>query len=237
MESNPLPDETRIALHLLSDGYLIYILNQYSGASVCCGQKTLSSGHPVAVHCIQRKVCKMACKIQLHLASVLPSPWPHYPGIPVSCVPTSVFPGITQTLLPTSHPPLPTPHPCPKPCQGLCFCCSYLKCSFPQRSAWFNSSTPLNLYSNSIFSGRLFQTSLYKTTAFSPILSNTFLCYIFLFSLKTFIYFWLHWASVAACSLSPVAESGGYTLVAGCRLLSTVFSVVEESGSRALGLQ
>ena len=29
VESSPLPDETRIALHLLSDGYLIYILNQY----------------------------------------------------------------------------------------------------------------------------------------------------------------------------------------------------------------
>ena len=113
VESNPLPDETRIALHLLSDGRLIYILNQYSGASVCCGQKTLSSGHPIAVHCIQRKVCKMSCKIQPDLASVLPSHWPHYPGIPVSCVPISVFPGITQTLLPTSHPP--TPHPPPLP--------------------------------------------------------------------------------------------------------------------------
>ena len=149
VESSPLPDETRIALHLLSDGYLIYILNQYFinmlwvwlalpsellphdlvtggiphagsrhilnqyfGAPVCCGQKNLSSGHPIAFHCIQRKACKMACKIQPDLASVLPSHWPHHPGLPVSCVPIPVFPGTTQTLLPTSHPPNRDPLSC-----------------------------------------------------------------------------------------------------------------------------
>ena len=105
----------------------------------------------------------------------------------------------------------------PKTCQGLCFCCSYLKCSFPQRSAWFNPSTPLKLYSNSIFSRRLFQTSLYKTTAFSPTLSNTFLCYILLCSLKTFISLVLVTLGLCFClqSFSSCREWG---LLSSCGL-------------------
>ena len=33
------------------------------------------------------------------------------------------------------------------------------------------------------------------------------------------IYFWVHWVFVAACGLSLVAGSGGYSLVADRRLL------------------
>ena len=139
---------------------------------------------------------------------------------------------IHRNDFPLPTPPLPTPRPCPEPCQGLCFCCSYLKCSFPQRSAWFNPSTPLNLYSNSIFSGRLSQTPLYKATAFSPILSNTFLCY-FLFSLKTLITF----GYVGPLMLPAVSlqwQRAGAALWSGCKLLSTV-SVVEEQAPECSG--
>ena len=43
-----------------------------------------------------------------------------------------------------------------------------------------------------------------------------------------FLYFWLHWAFVAACGLSLVAVSGAYSLVLG--LLSVVASLLEDHG-------
>ena len=41
------------------------------------------------------------------------------------------------------------------------------------------------------------------------------------------VYFWLCWIIVAACGLSLVAASGGYSLVAMHRLLIAVASLVE----------
>ena len=43
-----------------------------------------------------------------------------------------------------------------------------------------------------------------------------------------FVYFWLCWVSVAACGLSLVLESRGCSLVAACRLLTAVASLVAE---------
>ena len=47
-----------------------------------------------------------------------------------------------------------------------------------------------------------------------------------------FIYFnfWLHWVLVAACGLSLVAASGGYSSAAVCRLLIAVASSIAEHG-------
>ena len=44
------------------------------------------------------------------------------------------------------------------------------------------------------------------------------------------IYFWLCWVFVAACWLSLVAVSGGYSLVAVCRLLVVGASLLVEHG-------
>ena len=43
-----------------------------------------------------------------------------------------------------------------------------------------------------------------------------------------FVYFWLPWVFVAAHRLSLVTASGGYSLVAGHRLLIAVVSLVVE---------
>ena len=45
-----------------------------------------------------------------------------------------------------------------------------------------------------------------------------------------FVYFWLHWVFMAACGLSLVVASRGYSLVAVCRLLIAVASLVAEHG-------
>ena len=50
------------------------------------------------------------------------------------------------------------------------------------------------------------------------------------------LYFWLHWVFVAACALSLVAASRGYSLVMH-RLLTVVASLVAEHGLQARGLQ
>ena len=49
------------------------------------------------------------------------------------------------------------------------------------------------------------------------------------------IYFWLHWIFVAACGLSLVAVSGGYSLVAVLGLLIAVASLVVEHGLQNAG--
>ena len=46
--------------------------------------------------------------------------------------------------------------------------------------------------------------------------------------LKVFIYFWVHWVFVAASGLSLAAVSRGYSLVAVCRLIIAVASLVAE---------
>lgn len=46
-------------------------------------------------------------------------------------------------------------------------------------------------------------------------------------SSKPGLLFWLHWVFIAACGLSLVVESGGYSLVAAYGLLIAVASVVE----------
>ena len=45
-----------------------------------------------------------------------------------------------------------------------------------------------------------------------------------------FIYFWLCWVFIAACQLSLVAASGGFSLVAVHGLLAVVASLVAERG-------
>ena len=52
-----------------------------------------------------------------------------------------------------------------------------------------------------------------------------------------FIYFWLCWVLVAACRLSLVVASGGYSLVAVFGPLFAVASLVIEHGLWAQGLQ
>ena len=52
-----------------------------------------------------------------------------------------------------------------------------------------------------------------------------------------FIYFWLCWVLVAACRLSLVVASGGYSLVAVFGPLSAVASLVIELGLWVQGLQ
>ena len=46
--------------------------------------------------------------------------------------------------------------------------------------------------------------------------------------LHLFIYFWLRWIFVAACGLSPVAASGGYSLVVALGLLMAMAPLVAE---------
>ena len=45
---------------------------------------------------------------------------------------------------------------------------------------------------------------------------------VFIEDLKKIIYFWLCWVFIVACRLSLVATSGGYSLVAGLRLVSSL---------------
>ena len=49
---------------------------------------------------------------------------------------------------------------------------------------------------------------------------------------KFYLFIWLCWVFVAECRLSLAAVSGGYSLVAVCRLLIAVASLVAE---QALG--
>ena len=98
-----------IVFYLLIDLYLIYMLSQSLGASICCRQKAFSNGPLVAFHLIQRRVCEMACKTQT---------W------------SELFPSLTMIL--PSWPPFYSANSSDvwSP-QGLCFCCSFcLKCSF-----------------------------------------------------------------------------------------------------------
>lgn len=50
------------------------------------------------------------------------------------------------------------------------------------------------------------------------------------------IYFWLPWVLVAVRGPSPFVAHEGYPLVAGCRLLITVLSLVAQHGLQAPGL-
>ena len=53
---------------------------------------------------------------------------------------------------------------------------------------------------------------------------------------NVFIYFWLCWVFIAACGLSPVAVSGGYSLVAVLGILTSAVSLVAER-AQAQGTQ
>ena len=55
----------------------------------------------------------------------------------------------------------------------------------------------------------------------------SFYIYIYIYII-IFIYFWLHWVFVAACRLSLVEETGGYSLGAVLRLLTAVAYLTEE---------
>lgn len=52
-------------------------------------------------------------------------------------------------------------------------------------------------------------------------------CFLMTSSKPGLLLFWLHWVFIAACGLSLVVESGGYSLVAAYGLLIEVASVVE----------
>ena len=52
---------------------------------------------------------------------------------------------------------------------------------------------------------------------------------LFLKLINLFIYFWLRWVFVAACRLSPVVASGGYSVVV-CGLLTALASLAAEHG-------
>ena len=52
----------------------------------------------------------------------------------------------------------------------------------------------------------------------------------FFLNIYLFIYLWLRWVFVAACGLSLVATSEGYSFVAVHRLLIAVASLVVEHG-------
>ena len=58
---------------------------------------------------------------------------------------------------------------------------------------------------------------------------DLFLDLYYIFILLIYL-FWLCWVFVAAHRFSPVAESGGFSLVAACRLLIVVASLVVEHG-------
>ena len=53
-------------------------------------------------------------------------------------------------------------------------------------------------------------------------------CYLRQWFFFIYLYFWLHWVFVAACVLSLVAASRGYSLVVIHRLLVVVASLVAE---------
>ena len=54
--------------------------------------------------------------------------------------------------------------------------------------------------------------------------------FFFFFPIHSFIYFWLCWVFIAACSLSLVVVSGGYSLVMVLGLLIVVASLVSVHG-------
>ena len=53
---------------------------------------------------------------------------------------------------------------------------------------------------------------LLKMQGFFPTINNTLFCFVNKF-IYLFVYFWLHWVFVAACGLSLVVASGGYSLL------------------------
>ena len=57
-----------------------------------------------------------------------------------------------------------------------------------------------------------------------------YLFFFFLFYFDLFIYLWLCWVFVAACGLSLVAASRGYSFVAVRGLLIAVASLIVEHG-------
>ena len=48
------------------------------------------------------------------------------------------------------------------------------------------------------------------------------------FTVYLFVYFWSRWVFVAVCGLLLVAMSRGYSVVAACRLLIAVASLIAE---------
>ena len=53
-------------------------------------------------------------------------------------------------------------------------------------------------------------------------------------NVSLFIYFWLHWVSIAVRRLSRVAASGGYSLAVVLRLPDAVASLIVEHGLQGL---
>ena len=56
-----------------------------------------------------------------------------------------------------------------------------------------------------------------------------------LFFLNLFIYFWLRWVFIAACGLSPVAASGGYSLLRCAGFSLQWLLLLQSLGSRRMG--
>ena len=66
--------------------------------------------------------------------------------------------------------------------------------------------------------------------------SNDTLCsYKFLKNFILFIYFWLHWVFVAACGLSLVAASGGYSSLRCAGFSLQWLLLLRSMGSRCTG--
>ena len=56
--------------------------------------------------------------------------------------------------------------------------------------------------------------SLTRDRTCAPCTGSTESCFFFFLNkFILFVYFWLHWVFVAACGLSVVAASGGYSLL------------------------
>ena len=66
-------------------------------------------------------------------------------------------------------------------------------------------------------------------------LGNRVSIYEFFKKINLFIYFWLHWVFVAACGLSLVAASGGYSLLQGVGFSLRWLLLLWSMGSRRAG--
>ena len=63
----------------------------------------------------------------------------------------------------------------------------------------------------------------------------TFFLFVFVFNLFIFIYFWLRWVFIAACGLSLVAVSGGYSSLWCAGFSLQWLLLLRNTGSRRTG--
>ena len=79
----------------------------------------------------------------------------------------------------------------------------------------------------------------HKSKPYDCRLGNGFFCLFILFYFKfiyfIYIYFWLHWVFIAACGLSLVAVSGGYSLLQCVGFSLRWLLLLWSTGSRRTG--